>query len=140
MSRKLVAIGNTERGDDAAGWEVGRRLCDWEVDFRMAGSFELIADWGPEDDIVIVDAMHSGEEPGSIHRFDALTEPLPRGVFTSTHSFGPASLIELAKATGHVPKSLVVYGIEAKQMEHGAPMSMEVSYAVETLTEELAHA
>ena len=140
MSKRLVAIGNTHRGDDAAGWEVARSLEGWDVEFRMAGSFELIADWGPGDDIVIVDAMRSGEEPGSIHRFDALTEALPRSAFTSTHSFGPASLVELAKVTGHMPRSLVVYGIEAKQADHGAPMSEEVSYAVETLRKELTDA
>ncbi|MGI9667644.1 MAG: hydrogenase maturation protease, partial [Acidimicrobiia bacterium] len=130
MSRRLVAIGNTDRGDDAAGWEVARTLTGWEIEFRMAGSIELIADWNPDDDIVIVDAMRSGEEPGSIHRFDALSDELPRGVFTSTHSFGPASLVELAKVTGHMPRSLVVYGIEAKQTDHGSPMSPEVAYAV----------
>ena len=97
MTKRLVALGNIDRGDDGAGWLVGQGTEGWDVDYRMAGSFELIDDWGPDDDVVIVDAMRSGADPGSIHRFDGLSANLPRGAFTSTHSFGPVSLIDLAK-------------------------------------------
>ncbi len=140
MTRRLVAIGNIDRGDDAAGLIVGERISGWDVTYGTAGSFEVIDDWGAHDDVVIVDAMRSDATPGTVIAYDALAGDVPMGLFTSTHSFGPASLVQLAKATGHVPASLTIYGIEASQTEHGAPLSEDVAVAVDRLVEELDHA
>ena len=140
MTRRLVAIGNPDRGDDAAGIEVGRRVHTWQVAYATAGSFEVIEEWEAGDEVAIVDAMRSEAAPGTVIAYDALAGDVPMGLFASTHSFGPASLVQLAKATSHVPASLMIYGIEARQIAHGAPLSEEVAAAVEQLVEELDHA
>ena len=62
---------------------------------------------------VLVDASSSGAAPGTIHRFDASAEPVPARSFrSSTHAFGVGEAIELARALGKLPGTVVVYGIE----------------------------
>ncbi len=140
MTRRLIGIGNPDRGDDAAGWEVAGRVTSWEVSRLTAGSLALIDMWGDEDDVVIVDAMKSGAEPGTVVRIDGIAARLPPGAFASTHAFGPGAVVELARQLDRLPRSLVVYGIEAETMEHGATMSAPVAAAVEQLARELQDA
>lgn len=140
MTRRLIAIGNPDRGDDGAGWIVGEQVTGWDVTFGTAGSFELIDSWDNDDEVVIIDAMRSDAPAGTVIAYDALAGDVPVGLFASTHSFGPASLAELAKATGRTPASLTIYGIEARHTTHGASLSDEVAAAVEQLIEELSDA
>lgn len=140
MVRRLIGIGNPDRGDDAAGWEVARAVSTWTVDRFTAGSFDLIDLWDETDDVVIVDAMRSTAPAGTILRFDAGAEPLPVGAFRSTHAFGPAAVIELARTMRRLPRSLIVYGIEIADTTHGAPLSRDVAIAVSSVARELQDA
>jgi hydrogenase maturation protease len=73
----------------------------------------------------------SGAAPGTIRRFDASAQPLPKDAFRcSTHAFGVARAIELSRALGELPRSLVVYGIEGKNFAAGVGLSPEVERAV----------
>ena len=140
MTRRLIGIGNPDRGDDAAGWEVAGSVSNWDVDRRTAGSLDLLELWSADDDVVIVDAMRSGARPGTIHMFDAADEALPVGAFASTHAFGPAAVIELARRLGQLPHSLVVIGIEVGDTSHGRAMTPEVKRAVNEVAAELQSA
>ncbi len=140
MTRRLIGIGNPDRGDDAAGWMVAGAVSSWEVERRAAGSFDLVDLWDESDDVVIVDAMRSGAAAGEVVRFDAKTHPLPLGAFRSTHAFGPAAASGLARTLDRRPRALMVYGIEVGHTAHGEDMSPEVSAAVRTVVEELQNA
>lgn len=139
MTRRLIGIGNPDRGDDAAGWEVAGTVSTWTTTCTQ-GDLALIDQWGPEDDVVIVDAMHSGRPSGTTFRYDAVADRLPAGTFASTHSVGPAEIVELARALNRMPKTMTVIGIEIEGTQHGAPMSPRVARAVVALAEELEHA
>ena len=58
--------------------------------------------------------------------------PLPRGALgMSTHGFGLAEALELARALGQLPRRCIVYAIEGASFETGAPLSPEVAAAVD---------
>jgi hydrogenase maturation protease len=116
----IIGIGNEYRCDDAAGLIVARRLKE-----RLAESVNvleqsgdgaaLMGAWQGAKTVIIIDAVTSGAAPGTIHRFDANTRPIPKGDFRySTHAFGVAEAIELSRALGEFPRSLGGYGIEGK--------------------------
>ena len=138
--RLVIGLGNPYRGDDAAGIAVTARLRNCEVVQSLTGSFELMEEWAPYDDVVIVDAMVSGAEVGSVIHFDATTQPLPSGTFTSTHAIGIAETVEMARHLGRLPENLSVYGIEVGAMEEGASLSPPVAAAVIQVAEELDNA
>ena len=96
--------------------------------------------WTAHDSVVIVDAMCSGAEAGTVQHFDVSSTPLPTAGFASTHSFSLAAGIELARALGRLPAHLEVIGIEATDLAVGSEMSEPVSAAVENLVVELSDA
>lgn len=80
---------------------------------------------------MVVDAVVSNDPPGTIVEIDALAAPLPADVsWATTHGAGVAEGIELARALGLLPKSLVLVGISAREFALGVPMTPEVEKAV----------
>ncbi|MEN8238579.1 MAG: hydrogenase maturation protease [Actinomycetota bacterium] len=140
MTRRLIGIGNPDRGDDAAGWEVASRVTSWDVSRLTAGSLSLIDLWNDDDEVVIVDAMKSGAPAGTVVHIDAMATSIPKGTFSSTHAFGPAAVVELARTLDRLPRSLIVYGIEVGHVDHGVSMSPDVATAVDRVAMELQDA
>ena len=141
MARIVVGVGNDLRGDDAAGWETVRRLVPSPslVLFEHGGDAPgLISLWGPDDDVVVVDAVVSGDPAGTVVEIDALAAPLPADVsWATTHGAGVAEGVEMARVLGLLPKSLVVVGISAKQFDLGTPMTPEVERAADEVARRL---
>ncbi len=134
MARVVIGVGNDLRGDDAAGRETVRLLVpspSLVLHEHPGDAPGLVSLWGPDDDVVIVDAVVSGEPPGTVLEIDALAGELPAAVsWATTHGAGVAEGVELARALGLLPRSLVVPGVTAKQFDLGAPMTPEVERAV----------
>lgn len=137
--RRLIGIGNPEGGDDAAGWEVAGRVTTWSVQRRVAGSFDLVNSWGEDDEVLIVDAMHGDERPGTIVRFDMTEERPPPCMFSSTDVFGPCDIVALARSLDRMPRSLTIIGIQVEHTHLGVPMSAPVTHAVKRLAWQLQH-
>jgi hydrogenase maturation protease len=142
LARIVIGVGNDLRGDDAAGWETVRRLVPSPslVLHEHGGDAPgLIGLWGPDDDVVIVDTVVSEDPPGTILEVDALAGKLPAAVsWATTHGAGVIEGIELARALGLLPRSLVVLGITAMQFELGAPMTEGVERAVAEVVRRLS--
>lgn len=135
--RVVVGVGNAYRGDDGAGLAVAGRLRGLlpegvEVTECEQEPSRLIDAWREAGAAVVVDAVASGAEPGTLHRFDASAEALPTAVFhASTHAFGVGEAIELSRALGTLPARVLVYGIEGAEFEAGEGLTPPVQAAVE---------
>ena len=147
MSRTVViGVGNTFRGDDAAGREVAKRVRErvrdeLEVVVCELEPTRLIDTWEGAGAAIVVDAVSSGAEPGTVHRFDATFEELRSREFrSSTHALGIGETIELARAIGKLPPRIVVFGIEGAVFRSGTelsgPVQEGVGRAVELVLEE----
>lgn len=132
----VVGVGNLDRGDDGAGLWAIRRLHGARTK-EVTDCTQLIEIWADEADVVVIDAMVTGAPVGTVSRFDIGAFPLPVGTFPSTHSFGLAETVELARAIGRLPGRLTVFGIEAGQMDLGAALSTDVDRAIDGLVEDL---
>jgi hydrogenase maturation protease len=142
MNRTIViGVGNAFRGDDAAGREVAKRVQE-----RVRGELDvvvceleptrLVDAWEGADAAVLVDAVSSGAEPGTVHRFDATREPVPSREFrSSTHALGIGETIELARAIGRLPSRVVVFGIEGEVFGSGCGLSAHVEEGVDRAVE-----
>jgi chromosome partitioning protein len=81
---------------------------------------------------LLYDAVSSGAKPGTIYRFDAVAQPIPAKFFQySTHAFGVAGAIELARVMHHLPENLIVYGVEGNNFQAGTVISPELDAAAE---------
>ena len=136
MSRTLVVgIGNRYRRDDAAGLVTAdrvREVAPTGVDVaELHGEpLSLLDRWEGIDRVIVVDAVVSGAEPGTIVRFDARAEPPPRPFRgRGTHTFSLAEVIELAAALDRLPRELVAYGVEGSDFAAGTGLSPAVDAA-----------
>jgi hydrogenase maturation protease len=131
----VIGLGNDYRGDDAVGRVVARRvraIGDDKVQVveESGEGAALIESWNGADLAILIDAVHSGGAPGTIHCFDAARQPIPNSFFHySTHAFGVAEAVELARALDRLPARLIVYGIEGKTFDAGAGLSSEAEAA-----------
>jgi hydrogenase maturation protease len=89
--------------------------------------------WKNEETVIVIDAVMSGVEAGTIHRFDAVKEKIPGEFCTgySTHSFSLIESVGISKALGEMPSSLIIYGIEGRNFAMGQGLSSEVEKAAE---------
>ena len=134
--RIVLGVGNPDRGDDAAGRKVA-----WLLRWMLPDDVEVTEHDGEATDLLarlegvaaafLIDACASDASAGTVSRFDVGVRPLPQRAFTvSTHGFGLAEAIELARALDRLPPCCVVYTIEGGSFEAGAPLSEPVAAAV----------
>ena len=137
---RIIGVGNAFRSDDRAGIAVAERVRE-----KITGGAAIIEEsgdgaallelWKGAGTVILVDAVHSGEAPGTIHRLDAGAAEIPRSMFQySTHGFGVAEAVQLARALNQMPGRLIVYGIEGKNFAAGTALSAEVEEASARVT------
>ncbi|MGA7849382.1 MAG: hydrogenase maturation protease, partial [Terriglobales bacterium] len=133
MALRIIGCGNFDRGDDAAGLLVVRRLCALaaetdgvEIIEQSGESFSLMECWIGCEHVILVDATAPSGKPGQIQIWNARASELPEEVFPcSTHAFGVREAVELARVMNRLPQALLIYGIEGKQFSLDAPLSPE---------------
>lgn len=131
----VIGIGNAYRNDDAIGLIIARRLKKRVLDHvkvleENGEGTALMESWKDANTVILIDAVHSGAMPGTIHRLDPHAQPISAKFFHhSTHAFGVAEAIELARTLDQLPPQLIVYGVEGKSFEAGVELSLEVEEA-----------
>ena len=137
----IVGIGTRYSGDDVAGLLVAERLKAppfglADVISQEGDGISLMQSLCDVHSAVLIDAMDSGAEPGAVRRFDASAHPLPARLFRhSTHAFGTADAIELARALSQLPPRVIVFGIEGRNFRAGDRLSPQVEAAVPGVVE-----
>jgi hydrogenase maturation protease len=138
----VIGVGNAYRSDDAAGLLVARAVRaarpDVAVREESGEGATLMEAWQGAARVILCDAVASGAAPGTIHRLDAATTPIPTGFFNySTHAFSVAEAVELARALGRLPARLQIYGIEGAAWAAGQTLSPAVAAAIEVVGAEI---
>ena len=137
----VIGVGNRHGGDDALGLAAveglrGRTPKHVTLAEHSADGARLMECWQGADAVILIDAASSGAQPGTIRRFDASTAALPsRVVRHSTHAFGAAEAIELARALNRLPSRIIVYGVEGRCFEAGFELSREAQSAIPAVIE-----
>jgi hydrogenase maturation protease len=98
----------------------------------------LMDAWEGAETVWLVDAVSSEAQAGAVHRVDTSEQELPAGLFrASTHHFGLADAVELARALGRLPARTIVYGIEGASFVAGSELTPEVALAVPTVADSI---
>jgi hydrogenase maturation protease len=115
---KVIGIGSPF-GGDTVGWQAIEQLrsnCDWFpattewqiLDRPGSGLVPLLEN---SKTVVLIDAMQSGQPPGTVTRLQ-LPDLLAQASHPSSHSLGVAEALALAEALNTLPRELIIYGIE----------------------------
>jgi|SRR5271157_44393 len=139
----IIGVGNESRGDDGAGIAAARLLKSRitpgiEVLEQSGEGTALMDAWRGASRVILIDAVCSGVTPGTIHRLDAAATPVPTSIFPcSTHSFGLADAIEMARALHELPPQVIIYGIEGAAFDEGTPLSSAVELAIRAVADQI---
>ena len=140
---RLICIGNYYRQDDALGLFIGKHpkiksQSNIEVFENFGDAFALIEAWKEAETVIVVDAVKSGRAPGTIFRFNLLSDNLPPDIFTvSTHSSGIAECIAISRRLSMLPEKLIFYGIEGQLFGYGTEISDIVKEAMAQVVEQI---
>jgi len=137
----LIGIGNEYRSDDSIGLHVirvlkKRKLPGTTIVESSGDGAELIDMFSTVRIAILIDAVSSGGNPGTIYQFDAHKQPLPAQLsFQSTHAFGVVEAIELARVLEQLPPILIVYAIEGENFSAGIGLTSKVKRATQKVVE-----
>jgi hydrogenase maturation protease len=137
----IIGCGNPERGDDAAGLLVARRLRELGIEARehSGEALGLLEAWEGADRVILVDAVYSGSVAGAVSVWEGGSAPVAGEPFRcSTHGLGIAEAIALGRVLDRLPPQLRIYGIEGRRFARGAKPSPEVAAAVEAVARAIA--
>lgn len=139
----VIGVGNAFRRDDAAGLEVARRVRDHAPDGVVVVEHEgepaaLIEAWDGAETAYVVDAVRSGDPPGTVHRIDVLDDPLPdRRPRDSSHALSLGEAVALGRALDRMPRRLALIGIAGSDFDAGEGLTPTVAAAVDRVAAQL---
>jgi hydrogenase maturation protease len=137
----IIGIGNRFRGDDALGCLIVdeiREHVNCDVIEHDGEPASLIYLWKDKDTVILIDAVSSGAQAGTIHRINLKEKSLPDQFRSySTHAFGIAEAVELARVLKKLPSQIIFYGVEGKSFAADTELSPPLQKAVQELQKQI---
>ncbi|MBC8016429.1 MAG: hydrogenase maturation protease [Sporomusaceae bacterium] len=118
----IIGFGNVLMGDDGAGIRASHVLMEASLPANIevidggVASFEILDGVRTADQIILIDALAAGGQPGEIYRL--LSENLDNWKANqglSLHEFTLIDSLRLAKVLGPMPP-IIIYGIEPEDV------------------------
>ncbi len=140
MNALVLGIGNLLIGDEGVGCktadELNRRYqMPPEVECIDGGTagFELLSLIDNKDHLILVDALRNDMAPGTVVKIEG--EDVPKSFLTSItpHQLGISDVLAAAALTDTLPKKMVLFGVEPKQLDVGIGLSPEVETGMEKI-------
>lgn len=140
MATLVLGLGNLLMSDDGLGSRViteleKRFLAHKDINLLDGGTLglDLLPRLEGIDNLLIIDALQMGAEPGSVFRLEGEAVPRAFANKLSVHQMGLQDLLAVAELLGHLPEKLVVIGAQSAEIE----MQMKLSPQVEASFEEV---
>jgi hydrogenase maturation protease len=139
----VLGIGNILLSDEGAGVKAAEELqnrydCSDAVEIVDGGTvgFELLPYFENRSHILIIDAVKTGNKPGTIVRIDDPPAFFQKKV--SPHQIGLADVMGIAVITDNMPQNIALFGIEPKELSTGLELSPEVDGNLSQLVDMVA--
>jgi hydrogenase maturation protease len=126
--------------DDGVGVKVVQRL---QREYRFPSCVEVMdggtlgLDLLPKlegiDHLIVVDAVETGERPGTCVRLTGEELPVALETKLSPHQMGLKDLLAVARLLGHSPGEMLLIGVQPGSIEMDTELTPEVEAAVEVL-------
>ena len=147
MGSKIRIIGvGSPFGDDRLGWIVAEQLKALPICLSKKGKIDisildrpgtaLISQWKDVDAVILIDAIRSGASPGTLHILSA--DDIDENTqLTSSHGFGVASTMALARTLDELPQYFYLCGIEIDPTNLGEDLGLSVRVAINPLVDRI---
>lgn len=137
----LLGVGNILLSDEGVGVHVIKKMQNLPpmegveiVDGGTSGAdlLDIISD---RQKVIIIDAMTSGEKPGTVLKFSGDSLVRDKNPSMSLHDVGIFDTLHMAKMIGSAPREVVVFGIEPASLDFAMELSSTLQKIVPSLIE-----
>ena len=142
MSTLVLGIGNLLMTDDGVGVRLVQQLADGyrfpEVVRVLDGGtlgLDLLPQLEGVERLLVVDAVETGEQAGSLVRLSGDEIPLALATKVSPHQMGLKDLLTVADLQGNAPAEMVLWGVQPESVEMDMQLSAPVAAALPLLQE-----
>ena len=147
MKKKaVIGIGNPLRSDDGLGIVLIEKLRQQKETLPSGldlidggtGGMNLVHILEKYDEVLVVDAVDFGVNPGDIKVFNILgvkSDKVP--VVFSTHEDDLLKIVKLSKEFKKCPDKIIIFGIQPKNISFGQKMTEEINNSVDFIFKEL---
>ncbi len=129
----VLGIGNLVMSDDGIGVHVIhelQRMYRFPETVNLVDGGTLGLDLLPMLEnithLILVDAVETGEKPGTLVRLTGEELPIALETKLSPHQMGLKDLLAVSELMGHSPREMVMIGVQPGSIEMGTDMSCEV--------------
>lgn len=140
MSVLVLGIGNLIMSDDGIGVRVVQQLAEqWSfpdgVTLLDGGTLglDLLPKLEGVERLLVIDAVDTGDVPGSMVRLAGDEVPVALETKVSPHQMGLKDLLAVAMLQGFAPCEMVLWGVQPERIEMGLELSPAVAAQVEPL-------
>ncbi|MBN1316558.1 MAG: HyaD/HybD family hydrogenase maturation endopeptidase [Anaerolineales bacterium] len=139
----VIGVGNILLSDEGVGVRVAEKLA---ADFQFPDNVQIL-DGGTlgmdlvcyldgVQNLLLIDAVETGREAGSLIRLEGDEVPSFLSVKISPHQVGIPDMLFAAKLTGVYPQNIVLLGVQPACMDVGLDLSPVVAGQVDTLVDQ----
>ena len=131
----VVGVGNLLLRDEGIGVHIAHALQQIDIPHNVK-----IVDGGTSPDLpyylenvdklIIIDAVKTGGQPGTIYRFHPHDMDIESEGSISLHELGLEQSLRMMRLTGTEPKETVIIGIEPKEIDWGTELSAELQQKI----------
>jgi hydrogenase maturation protease len=136
----VLGIGNLVMSDDGVGVLVAQRL---QREYRFPDNVEVMdggtlgLDLLPKLEnithLILIDAVETGQKPGSCIRLRGEELPIALETKVSPHQMGLKDLLAVSELMGHTPREMVLIGIQPGSIEMEIGLTKEVESELDRL-------
>lgn len=144
MNILILGVGNLLLSDESVGVHLVRQL---EEEYQFPNGVELV-DGGTagmellefianREHVIIIDAVLTGDKPGTVVNLKDDEVPALFHNKVSPHQLGISDLLGALKLTGESPQNIFLVGIVPETVEPGLAMSTTVSSQMDTMKKQV---
>ena len=131
----VVGVGNLLLKDEGIGVHIAHALQQIDIPDNVkiidgGTSLDLPDYLKDTDKLIIIDAVKTGGQPGTIYRFHPYDMDIESEGIISLHELGLAQSLKMMRLIGNEPKETVIIGIEPKEIDWGTELSAELQQKI----------
>jgi hydrogenase maturation protease len=125
----VMGVGNILLSDEGVGVHAIEAMKGMKLPENVeildvgTGALDIIDIIANREKVIIIDAVRGGGEPGVVYRFTpddiAIQSPTPMSI----HQFDIPGTLNMANLAGCMPREVVIFGIEPKQIDWDLELS-----------------
>lgn len=144
MEILVLGIGNLVMTDDGIGVRVVQLLAERyrfpeQVTVLDGGTLglDLLPQISQAQRLLIIDAVETGAEPGTLIRLSGTEIPLALTTRLSPHQMGLKDLLAVGSLLGQSPQEIVLWGVQPQTVELALHLSPPVAAQLESLVDKV---